>query len=196
MSKKELVDSYVSGAIGRRSFIRGLVGLGASASIAATFAVALRPATRVLGQAEYPEYPEEPDPLPDAQLTVSGDPRFPIQGSATLGGFPGLTYSLGSGSSQGSVVVSPNGQFTFVANSINSTTSTFTVVSTDETGDSGVITVTVILAIDKTVSTSGSVSAGGGGTRPSVDARTGAIQASDPDVDEDEDEDEDYDPRS
>ena len=44
MSTHELVDAYVSGAINRRTFVRGLTALGLSASLAASYAVALRPA--------------------------------------------------------------------------------------------------------------------------------------------------------
>jgi hypothetical protein len=43
MSKRELVDAYVSGAINRRTFVRGLIAHGLSASVAASYAVALRP---------------------------------------------------------------------------------------------------------------------------------------------------------
>jgi hypothetical protein len=44
MSKQELVDAYVSGAINRRTFVRGLIALGLPASLAASYAVALQPA--------------------------------------------------------------------------------------------------------------------------------------------------------
>jgi hypothetical protein len=44
MSKRELVDAYVSGAINRRTFVRGLIALGLTASLAASYAVALQPA--------------------------------------------------------------------------------------------------------------------------------------------------------
>jgi hypothetical protein len=44
MSKRELVDAYVSGAINRRTFVRGLTALGLSARLAASYAVALQPA--------------------------------------------------------------------------------------------------------------------------------------------------------
>jgi hypothetical protein len=43
MSKHELVDAYVSGAINRRTFVRGLTALGLTASLAASYAVALQP---------------------------------------------------------------------------------------------------------------------------------------------------------
>jgi hypothetical protein len=44
MSMQELVDAYVSGAINRRTFVRGLTALGLSARLAASYAVALQPA--------------------------------------------------------------------------------------------------------------------------------------------------------
>jgi hypothetical protein len=43
MSKRELVEAYVSGAINRRMFVRGLTALGLTASLAASYAVALQP---------------------------------------------------------------------------------------------------------------------------------------------------------
>jgi hypothetical protein len=44
VSKHELVEAYLTGKIGRRAFIRGLVALGVSASAAATHATLLGPA--------------------------------------------------------------------------------------------------------------------------------------------------------
>ncbi len=44
MSKRELLDAYMAGKIDRRAFIRGLVGLGVSATIAASYATTLTPA--------------------------------------------------------------------------------------------------------------------------------------------------------
>jgi hypothetical protein len=43
MSRQDLVDAYVSGQVGRRAFVRGLVALGVSASAAAAYADALKP---------------------------------------------------------------------------------------------------------------------------------------------------------
>ena len=45
MSKHELVDAYVSGAINRRTFVHGLTALGVTGGLAAAYAVALEPAT-------------------------------------------------------------------------------------------------------------------------------------------------------
>jgi hypothetical protein len=49
MSRHELVDAYVSGTINRRAFVRGLTALGVSAGVAASYAVALKPAAAALG---------------------------------------------------------------------------------------------------------------------------------------------------
>jgi hypothetical protein len=55
MSKRELVDAYVSGAINRRTFVRGLTALGLSARLAASYAVALQPAARHRPGSDYYE---------------------------------------------------------------------------------------------------------------------------------------------
>jgi hypothetical protein len=46
MSTHELVDAYVSGAINRRTFVRGLTALGLTVSLAASYAVALQPTAK------------------------------------------------------------------------------------------------------------------------------------------------------
>jgi hypothetical protein len=43
VSRQDLVQAYVSGQIGRRAFVRGLVALGVSTSAAAAYAAALDP---------------------------------------------------------------------------------------------------------------------------------------------------------
>jgi hypothetical protein len=43
MSRSELVDAYLSGVINRQTFVRGLIGHGLAASVAASYAVALLP---------------------------------------------------------------------------------------------------------------------------------------------------------
>lgn len=53
MSKNELLEAYSAGLIGRRAFVRGLVAAGASASAAAAYAVALRPATEASALSYY-----------------------------------------------------------------------------------------------------------------------------------------------
>jgi hypothetical protein len=44
VSKHELIDDYISQRISRRMFIQGLTALGVSSGIAASYAVALKPA--------------------------------------------------------------------------------------------------------------------------------------------------------
>ena len=45
MSKYELIDAYIERRISRRVFIQGLTALGVSSGIAASYAVALQPAS-------------------------------------------------------------------------------------------------------------------------------------------------------
>ncbi len=45
MSKREMIESYVSGELDRRGFIRGLTALGVSAGAAATYALNFGPST-------------------------------------------------------------------------------------------------------------------------------------------------------
>jgi hypothetical protein len=237
MSKTELLESYASGQIGRRQFIRGLVGLGASLTVAATFAVALRPTGGVSGQDVYYLYTPTPTntteptstptetpeptstptetpeptstptetpepttvPVPDADLTVTGDPRFEVPGLANTSG-SGLTYTLGTGPANGSVIVAPDGSFIYIADSYLVNGDTFTVIAIDSNGDSAVITVTVVLQVDKSIPTSGSVSpgSGGGGGVPN-DARfpNEPLPTSVPDENDDDTEgDDDFDPRT
>ena len=63
MSKSDLIDAYLSGAITRRSFVQGLTALGVSASTAAAYAVALRPATAQAVDDLYDFYPDPPPPV-------------------------------------------------------------------------------------------------------------------------------------
>jgi len=73
MSKRELIDAYLSGAITRRSFVQGLTALGLSASAAGAYAIALRPATAQTVDDLYydfypaPTPPEQPQCLPKKQ---------------------------------------------------------------------------------------------------------------------------------
>lgn len=53
MSRHELVNAYISGTINRRAFVRGLMALGVSAGVAASYAVALRPTAAAPGDADY-----------------------------------------------------------------------------------------------------------------------------------------------
>lgn len=63
MSVGELVDAYVSGAINRRTFVRGLTARGVSARVAASYAVALQPAAAKNRKRDdfYEEVSREPD---------------------------------------------------------------------------------------------------------------------------------------
>jgi hypothetical protein len=56
MSTHELVDAYVSGAINRRTFVRGLTALGLTASLAASYAVALQPVKKRKGNDFYDNF--------------------------------------------------------------------------------------------------------------------------------------------
>jgi hypothetical protein len=43
LSRHELIDAYIAREINRRTFVRGLMALGVSAGVAASYAVALQP---------------------------------------------------------------------------------------------------------------------------------------------------------
>ncbi len=43
MSQHELIDAYIANKINRRTFVQGLMALGVSAGVAASYAVALQP---------------------------------------------------------------------------------------------------------------------------------------------------------
>jgi hypothetical protein len=64
MSQPELVDAYRSGRIGRRAFVRGLVGLGMSLSVATAMA------DRVRAQAGTPVASPTPDDVYDPGTDV------------------------------------------------------------------------------------------------------------------------------
>jgi hypothetical protein len=99
----------------------------------------------------------------DQTVSVTGDPRFPITGSAAIGGFDGLTYSLLSGPAIGSVTVSANGAFTYTIGSTVATGTSFTVLATDIYGNTAVVTVVLTFDVDETVPTTGTVGPGKGG---------------------------------
>ena len=69
MSTHELVNSYVSGAINRRTFVRGLTALGFTASLAAAYAVALQPAAAKKGTRNdfYDDFYGRPDAKNDCK---------------------------------------------------------------------------------------------------------------------------------
>jgi hypothetical protein len=56
MSRYELIDAYIAGTINRRAFVRGLIALGVSAGVAASYAVALQPAAAAQGGYDYDDY--------------------------------------------------------------------------------------------------------------------------------------------
>jgi hypothetical protein len=117
-----------------------------------------------------------PTEVPDVEveLTISGDPRFPVTGSVALD-TPGLTYSMLDAPAQGSVVLQPDGAFTYTADSSLVTSDRFTVLASDGT----TITVNLILAVDTTVPTYGEVQPGGTGYGgPVEDARNPSTASS------------------
>jgi hypothetical protein len=90
-----------------------------------------------------------PIPLPDHQVTVTGDPRSPFTRSAAIPGTVGVTYVLGTAPILGSVVVAPDGSFTYTANKNKKVTDSFTMLATDSNGDTAIVTVTLIMEKDK-----------------------------------------------
>jgi hypothetical protein len=112
------------------------------------------------------------EPIPDQQLTITGDPRFPITGSAAIPGEPGLTYTLGTPPALGTVSVLPDGSFTYTAASSLATGDEFTVIATAAGGVTATVNVTVVYEVDKSVPTYGEVEPGGTGYGgPVEDAR-------------------------
>jgi hypothetical protein len=69
MSQPELVEAYRSGRIGRRVFVKGLVGLGMSISVATAMA------DRVRAQDSTPVATATPD---DVYATPTPDPGVPV----------------------------------------------------------------------------------------------------------------------
>jgi hypothetical protein len=81
MSRSELTDAYVSGRISRRSFVRGMVALGASVPVAlalADQASAASGASAKLSRTAdvytdgYPKPPPKKEPEPVTQLPATG----------------------------------------------------------------------------------------------------------------------------
>jgi hypothetical protein len=103
----------------------------------------------------------------EVELTVTGDPRFPVTGSVALG-TPGVTYRLLDAPDHGTIMVNPDGSFTYTAESYRVTFDQFTVLASDGTR----ITVKLDLVIDTTVPTYGEVKPGSTGYGgPAEDAR-------------------------
>jgi hypothetical protein len=78
MSRQELVDAYVSGQIGRRAFVRGLVALGVSAGAATAYAAALNPVEAV----PRGRRPELYIPIGTIQCLFGGFRRFGFKSAA------------------------------------------------------------------------------------------------------------------
>jgi hypothetical protein len=129
-----------------------------------------------------------PITLPDQQVTVTGDPRFPISGSAAIPGVEGVTYALNSAANNGSVVVSPNGSFTYTAASTLVTSDTFTVLATAPNGETALVTINIILEIDPTVPTYGSVKPGSGGGSNGGGGNAGDARSPSSDDNDDDDD--------
>jgi hypothetical protein len=116
-----------------------------------------------------------PDSIADITIPVTGDPRFPIEGSAAIPGESGLTYTLATPPAIGSVTVNADGSFTYTAPSTMATGDTFTVLATPEEGETAIVTVVITFEIDKTVPTQGKVGSGGtggGGGGDATDSRS------------------------
>lgn len=82
MSRSELTDAYVSGRISRRSFVRGMVALGASVPVAMALADkvsaapsggsrAMRAASSDVYPDPYPKPPKPPAPPAPKPVTVT-----------------------------------------------------------------------------------------------------------------------------
>jgi hypothetical protein len=125
------------------------------------------------------------DPIPDTTITITGDPRFPIAGSARIPGYDDLTFTPRTPPVIGTVVVNPDGSFTYTAPVTLATGDTFTVLATAPNGETAVVTVVITFELDKTIPTYGEIKPGGpgsgGGTGGDpVDARSSV----DPDDDD------------
>lgn len=101
MSRSELTDAYVRGRISRRSFVRGMVALGASLTTAVAMAetISAAPGATISGisrdvyyepppkKDEYPPKKEEYPPLKDDYPTYKPEPEVyaPAGGTTTYG---------------------------------------------------------------------------------------------------------------
>ncbi|MBL8128184.1 MAG: hypothetical protein U0Z70_19905 [Thermomicrobiales bacterium] len=100
MSRYELVEAYVAGTINRRAFVRGLMALGVSAGVAASYAVALRPAAAAPGDYDY----DGPASAGGATADTDGDGLFDADETGVYGTNPGLYDTDGDGSGDGEEV--------------------------------------------------------------------------------------------
>lgn len=69
MSRHELFDAYIAREINRRAFIQGLMALGVTAGVAASYAVALQPVAAADGDLQAMYYD---DPVPPPAGAGSG----------------------------------------------------------------------------------------------------------------------------
>jgi hypothetical protein len=86
-----------------------------------------------------------------------------VVGSAAIPGVTDVTYVLQTAPAKGSVVVAPNGSFTYTATKNKELTDSFTVLATDGNGDTAIVTVTVVLdKVGGNVKPGGTGNGGGG----------------------------------
>lgn len=93
MSQPELVEAYRSGRIGRRAFVKGLVGLGMSVSVATAMA------DRVRAQDSTPVASPTPDdvygtPTPVPGVPVTELPNTGASNSSSSAGTLGKTMAI------------------------------------------------------------------------------------------------------
>jgi hypothetical protein len=106
MSKRELVDAYVSGAINRRAFVRGLTALGVSAGVAASYAVALQPVAAGGYAVDY-DYDYDGNYVPGggmARADSDGDGLYDDDEVSVYGTNPAIYDTDGDGSGDGEEV--------------------------------------------------------------------------------------------
>jgi hypothetical protein len=105
MSRHELVDAYVSGAINRRAFVRGLTALGVSAGVAASYAVALQPAAAGGGGDGYDYDYDGTNPSGGmASADSDGDGLFDADEVGVYGTNPAVYDTDGDGTGDGAEV--------------------------------------------------------------------------------------------
>lgn len=96
MSRHDLIDDYISRRISRRAFIQGLTALGVSSGIAASYAVALQPASAATCQ-----FYDDPNNLYDMyDLYCTGTGGGNNSGGSQPDGSQGGSGAAGDGSSE------------------------------------------------------------------------------------------------
>ena len=110
MSRHELVDAYISGTINRRAFVRGLTALGVPAGVAASYAVALRPAAAAQGDGygsdydDYDYYETAPSGGGMVGADSDGDGLFDADETIVYGTNPAVYDTDGDGTGDGTEV--------------------------------------------------------------------------------------------